>query len=230
MVIYIEAILAINSMIHYNFSILTMRLIKQKKSLLRLLIGLLIDNGYMLLYMNNRLFVFFRYPLLIILSFITFQGKWVLGGLVYFLLNLLLGGTVGLFGIYTNYHYLIITICLFLIILISEYFKNYLHKKKITECFYYDLEICGKKIKGYLDTGNTLVIDEKPVLFLKKKINAKYIKEVSFETVMGRGMTSLYLADVFIMVDGVMKKLDCYIAYSKIEYDCLLNVEILNQI
>ena len=43
-------------------------------------------------------------------------------------------------------------------------------------------------------------------------------------------MTSLYLADVFIMVDGVMKKLDCYIAYSKIEYDCLLNVEILNQI
>ena len=230
MIIYIEAILVINSMIHYNFSILTMRLLRQEKSLKGLLISLFIDNGYMLLYMHNSIYSYLRYPLLIILSLITFKGKWAFGGLIYFLLNVLLGGAVGLFGIYSNYHYLLITICLFLIILISECLKSYLHKKRITDNFYYDLEIGGKKMKGYLDTGNTLVIDEKPVLFLKKKINAKYVKEVSFETVMGRGITSLFITDTFIMVDGVMKKLNCYIAYSKIEYDCLLNVEILNQI
>lgn len=229
MVVYIEAILFINSIIHYNFFILTIRICKIKKETWRLVLSLILINIFMLLYLKFHNVDYFKYPFGIILSLLCFKSKRIISMLIYFALNFLLGGISGLFIIYTNKLYFIILITLFIIIFVGEIMLLKIKETKYNQSFFYDVMIDNQVLHAFLDSGNNLMIDEKPVIFLKKKIKAKYIKEIRYETTGGKVLTSIYEAPIYMIIDNKKIKLECYVAFSNIKYDCLLNLNILEQ-
>lgn len=225
MVIYIEGILAINSLIHYNFSIFTGRVIHEKISKKRLMIGVLIINLYLLLYMFLDIFDNYKYLIGLILLLITFR-KNIQAYIIYFGLNVILGGLINLLNYNLLVNQILIIFFSFFLIILLEILIPKIKIKNINDFLSYDCRINNCNYKAFLDTGNKLMVDGLPVIFLKKIIKAKYIKSIRLSTVSGSSIIGIYKADVYINNSYI----DCYIAFGKQEYDCLLNINMINRL
>ena len=97
--------------------------------------------------------------------------------------------------------------------------KGYIAKRDVLADPIYNSKLVTRLI-------NKLMVDGLPVIFLKKIIKAKYIKSIRLSTVSGSSIIGIYKADVYINNSYI----DCYIAFGKQEYDCLLNINMINRL
>lgn len=218
MVVYLEALLGVNSLIHYNFSILSYRFFNYHYRKIRIIISIILDNVLVLL-STERSLLYERYIIIFIVSMITF-GKKFKPFILYLLLNFLLGGIAGLWNLGLYYQYLLIIVLSYGLIALGEI---YISNSSGVRNLYHEIIINGHNILGFLDTGNDLMVDGIPVIFLKKYIDLPFYKTIKYKTVMGSDKLDIYLGNIFIND----KEVKCFIAFKDIDYECLLNVNLL---
>lgn len=223
MIIYYEALISINTIVHYNFSTLTNHIVHEKNNKWRLILSSIMTNIYLVMYLNYNFLEIFKFLFLIILSLVAFKKKKSL--FVYALLNIFLGGSCYVLKAYANNIYLLSIIMTFVIIIIMEIYI----RKKVEIPFRYDVYINDYQKSAFLDTGNNLLVKGKPVIFVNNIINEKKIDEVIINTVSGTSTIGIFEnTSIFIVRNGEKILIDCYVAFSNIEYDVLLNINLID--
>lgn len=223
MVIYYELIFLINSLIHYVITRLTNKIFFLKINNKRFLISLVLLNLNVYLYVNFKILKYFIKLLggiiLVIISFKTNVKDKILIFFIYLLLNILLKGIVDLINLN-----ILLTLSISLFIL--SFFGEILIEKRKIRNFYFDVLLDKKfKLKGFLDSGNSVTYNNIPVIFINKDLFD--IKDIEI-TVSSLNSTKKYnatLSNIYIKKDNfnIINK-DCFVVYEKIEYEALLNI------
>ena len=85
------------------------------------------------------------------------------------------------------------------------------------------------QISGYMDSGNTLIKDNKPVIFL----NEKYLKTLNFKEMMvsGMGYQKCKYIEGKVNINGTNKCVICAFV-NEVSFkgcECLLNINLLEE-
>ena len=236
MVLYIDLIIIINiiydAIILSSVSILLRVRFKYYRFLLSLIVGL-ISLIFLIIKINNILLFIFKIIISLIMNLICFGKNKLIYNTFYFnIISIILGGSMYLFigtNIFNNlYIYLIISPLILIIYIIS----NIKYKDNLN--IYEDVIIIDKNntynLKGYYDTGNTLIdnIFKLPVIFVKDNIkfnsNKKYL--VPFYTLESNSLIECIKVDKVIIGGRIV---NCLIASTNNIFDKNIDV-ILNEI
>lgn len=194
---------------------------------------------HILCFDESLFFLFYLYEIFFYFFLFHRQPK---KGVMYFCLKYLLmftcfkifGGSFHLFHYYVPSSiriYGLWLIFVLLIVLLKEKWSSYL---RVSD-FIYDVTIIGDKkikVRGYLDTGNSLCVQNIPVLFLDESFvfcfNSFDQEKISFSTLNKEEEINVYLCEVQI---DRYKSNQYYICCDKkvlLEWNCrcILNVEI----
>ena len=176
MKIYLDLILIINFIIDYLLLYGTKKILKNKTSIKRILLGSIIGSisSLLLIYQNN---IIIKILLSILIIIITFGINNIIKNTTYFyLLSIILGGTLYLFdlNIYKlNYQILLIISPILIYLYIKEnikykniYLNNYIVEIYINNKLY--------KLEGMIDTGNELKDPYKKRSIILVNINLDY--------------------------------------------------------
>ncbi|MEG0314070.1 MAG: hypothetical protein RR646_02275 [Erysipelotrichaceae bacterium] len=157
----------------------------------------------------------------------------------YILLNLsmytILGNSIHLFTYASpinDYSIIIYWIIMIISIVLLHYcYGEYL----VIKSYIYNVELCAlnKRIKGYLDTGNLVMYNDKPIVFLDESYY-EYYKRYSIQLLMIQTIEcnhQISAIEAYIQIDGYSKML-VYISFiprSKLVLNCscLLNVHMI---
>lgn len=178
MKIYLDLILVINFIIDYLLLYGTKKILKNKTSIKRILIGSIIGSSTSLLmiYQNN---IIIKIILSILIIIITFGIKNIIKNITYFyLLSIILGGTLYLFdlNIYKlNYQILLIISPILIYLYIRENIK---YKNIYSNNYIVEIYINNKlyKLEGMIDTGNELKDPYKKRSIILVNLNLDYTK------------------------------------------------------
>ncbi len=178
MKIYLDLILVINFIIDYLLLYGTKKILKNKTSRKRILIGSIIGSSTSLLmiYQNN---IIIKIILSILIIIITFGIKNIIKNITYFyLLSIILGGTLYLFdlNIYKlNYQILLIISPILIYLYIRENIK---YKNIYSNNYIVEIYINNKlyKLEGMIDTGNELKDPYKKRSIILVNLNLDYTK------------------------------------------------------
>ena len=176
MKIYLDLILIINFIIDYLLLYGTKKILKNKTSIKRILLGSIIGSisSLLMIYQNN---IIIKILLSILIIIITFGINKIIKNITYFyLLSIILGGTLYLFdlNIYKlNYQILLIISPILIYLYIKEnikykniYLNNYIVEIYINNKLY--------KLEGMIDTGNELKDPYKKRSIILVNINLDY--------------------------------------------------------
>lgn len=178
MKIYLDLILIINFIIDYLLLYGTKKILKNKTSIKRILLGSIIGSisSLLMIYQNN---IIIKILLSILIIIITFGINNIIKNITYFyLLSIILGGTLYLFdlNIYKlNYQILLLISPILIYLYIKEnikykniYLNNYIVEIYINNKLY--------KLEGMIDTGNELKDPYKKRSIILVNINLDYRK------------------------------------------------------
>ena len=178
MKIYLDLILIINFIIDYLLLYGTKKILKNKTSIKRILLGSIIGSisSLLLIYQNN---IIIKILLSILIIIITFGINNIIKNITYFyLLSIILGGTLYLFdlNIYKlNYQILLLISPILIYLYIKEnikykniYLNNYIVEIYINNKLY--------KLEGMIATGNELKDPYKKRSIILVNINLDYRK------------------------------------------------------
>lgn len=178
MKIYLDLILIINFIIDYLLLYGTKKILKNKTSIKRILLGSIIGSisSLLMIYQNN---IIMKILLSILIIIITFGINNIIKNITYFyLLSIILGGTLYLFdlNIYKlNYQILLLISPILIYLYIKEnikykniYLNNYIVEIYINNKLY--------KLEGMIDTGNELKDPYKKRSIILVNINLDYRK------------------------------------------------------
>ena len=176
MKIYLDLILIINFIIDYLLLYGTKKILKNKTSIKRILLGSIIGSisSLLMIYQNN---IIMKILLSILIIIITFGINKIIKNITYFyLLSIILGGTLYLFdlNIYKlNYQILLLISPILIYLYIKEnikykniYLNNYIVEIYINNKLY--------KLEGMIDTGNELKDPYKKRSIILVNINLDY--------------------------------------------------------
>ena len=176
MKIYLDLILIINFIIDYLLLYGTKKILKNKTSIKRILLGSIIGSisSLLMIYQNN---IIIKILLSILIIIITFGINNIIKNITYFyLLSIILGGTLYLFdlNIYKlNYQILLLISPILIYLYIKEnikykniYLNNYIVEIYINNKLY--------KLEGMIDTGNELKDPYKKRSIILVNINLDY--------------------------------------------------------
>ena len=176
MKIYLDLILIINFIIDYLLLYGTKKILKNKTSIKRILLGSIIGSisSLLMIYQNN---IIMKILLSVLLIIITFGINNIIKNITYFyLLSIILGGTLYLFdlNIYKlNYQILLLISPILIYLYIKEnikykniYLNNYIVEIYINNKLY--------KLEGMIDTGNELKDPYKKRSIILVNINLDY--------------------------------------------------------
>lgn len=224
MTIYLDLVFFINFFFDFILLTATKYILKQRVKLYKLILGSLIGAlSIFFLFMNiNSIELFiFKIIISIFMILISFGKKGFFKNFTYFyIISIFLGGSMyfinytfsskhqGLIffsnGLSINFIVMIILSPIIIYYYVMEH-NNY--KNTTTNCYLVDLYINNKKycLKGYLDTGNTLIDPYKKrgvVLLnidkLKVKNNNKIIY-VPYRTITSNGLLECYKVDKIVI-------------------------------
>lgn len=224
MTIYIDLVFLINFFFDFILLTATKYILKQKIKLYRLILGSLVGAlsiFFLFININSIELFIFKIIISIFMILISFGKKDFIKNYMYFyIISIFLGGSMyflnftfssknqGLIffsnGLSINFVVMIILSPIIIYYYVKEH-RNY--KNTITNCYLVDLYINNKKhsLKGYLDTGNTLIDQYKKrgvILLnldkLKIKSNNKIIY-VPYKTITNNGVIKCYKIDRIII-------------------------------
>lgn len=208
MKVYFEFILVINFLLDFMILYGTKRLLKISKPFYRLFLGsmigsfttffLFVDIGSLLL-LGAKLFL----SVLIIL--VTFGKNNFFANLFYFyLISIILGGTIYLFDLNSNYYFNIILLLVASPIIIYLIIREFLaYKNTYSNKYEVLIYIKNRKytLEGFIDTGNRLVspIKKEPVILVNLKLSVKKIIYVPYKALNTQGIISCIRPDKVII-------------------------------
>lgn len=240
MIIYIDIIIILNSLLNFIFLYVIEKIFADKINGIRLVISSLVGSlfifGYLFNYYLYLLLKLFGGVVIVLigLKLITLP-KQIIKISLFYTINFAFVGFLSSFNITKPLLlFLGLTVILGLVIIESnrKYFQ-YINSNKYKVC----IELNGKKIfmSGYVDSGNLCHYNEVPVIFINKKyyeyfnISEHNIKNsIVVETVNCYEIVDIYCPEkACIKIKRRMCEKEVYIAFSKINNDCLLNPGVL---
>ncbi len=236
---YIEQIIFFNVVIHLVFIFTSNLLVGVKGHKFLIIISILIDAVYVVLYLLIPYKLEkYTYLFVIFISSIPFIRKnikeMMLLVFIYYIQNFCLGGISEIIYVSNFFNFNQLLLLLFLIIVFVLIYKNKycfnIHMAKNKFEILITFENKKYKFKGFLDTGN-LLTDEAfiPVVFLNsKQIIGRYVKKIDVQTVAIKRKMELYKVDEFYIKEGkrYIKK-DVYIAYSSLSFDAMFGPSLI---
>ncbi|MBO5414178.1 MAG: sigma-E processing peptidase SpoIIGA [Bacilli bacterium] len=224
MTIYLDLVFFINLFFDFILLTATKHILKQRVKLYRLILGSLIGSlsiFFLFININSIELFIFKIIISILMILISFGKKNFIKNYMYFyIISIFLGGSMyflnltfssknqGLIffsnGLSINFIVMIILSPIIIYYYVKEY-KNY--KNTITNCYLIDLYINNKKycLKGYLDTGNTLIdpYKKRGVILLNldklKLENNNKIIYVPYKTITNNGVIKCFKIDKIII-------------------------------
>ena len=142
---------------------------KEKLSIIRVLISLVLSVAMLLLYFLPYQFYFFiRYFMGIIIGMIAFKKsdvkQKIIKIVIFYLLNMTFIGCLVVFEVKSILP-LILTVVYVVVLYLVQNYKDLF--KKENENLYY-IKLNKQTLKGYLDTGNLATYQNIPIVFIKK--------------------------------------------------------------
>lgn len=236
MVIYVDLVFLLNIFLDFillmSISVILTRNTKIKRILLGSIVGGL---STILLFINVGSIISFILKiilgLLMVLSTFGYQSiKYTLNNLFYlYTLSFSVGGVMYLLMDKGYYNYLVLT--LGFIIVLSFYIRMIKHYEVSYHNYYKVKIIINNKdydVIGYLDTGNKLVYNHKPVVILDKKIkyNMEDIIYVPYSSLNNNGVLKCLKIDKIIINNHVFNNYLVGLSNKKINIDginCILH-------
>jgi len=226
MKIYLEFIFIINYLLDYMILYGTKRILKINTSLIRIYIGSLVGSlSTILLFIkiNNINLFLIKIFISIIMILISFKRKNIVKNIFYFyLISIIIGGTVYLIDLKSNYYMqliLIVIITPIIIYLFGKEIKQY--KESIKNKYLVEIKYKNKtyKLEGFIDTGNRLVspIKKESVIIVNLKINSKELIYVPYKALNTSGIIPCIKPDKIIIEDKVIN--NCLIGLAKDKFN-----------
>lgn len=230
MKVYLDYIFLINFLFDFILLLGTSLVLKRKISRLRLFLGSLFGAfSFFIIFLSISSFLFFLIKMIfaLIMIIITFSYKsfsYTMNNFFFLIiLSILMGGFLYLIDIEAGYSHIgmvfftnekklntLLLIIFGFILTIVYYF--YMKKFKLDNSTNYNckLKLNDKTftLNGYLDTGNTLLYFNKPVVILNKDIASfKTYLLIPFNTLRGSGVLKGFYANLEIKELGYFKKI-----------------------
>lgn len=235
---YIEEIILVNLLIHIIFIFITSYLFSQKINIFLLIISALLDIVYLIMYLLIPYALEpYRYLFILIISILPFINrgiaKAILEAIIYWMLNITLGGTSGIiYKLNTNPYLVYLAITLIFGIFNVYFAYKRLHYRNTH--FEYQIRIIDNnknyQFIGFCDTGNFLLSNGNiPIVFMNKKIKiGKFVKYLDCQTVTGKRRIRLYKVDKFqLLINGSYYEKDVYLSYADINYQMMFGLALL---
>ena len=221
MKIYIDGLLFLNFSFDFLLLLTTNIILKRNKKITNIILGAFIGSlSVLLLFLkiNSIQLFLIKIYLSIIMCLITFNHKGLKSTLhnivTFYLTSILLGGFLYLLNIEFSYKNngiifynnnlsinILILFILSPIILYIYIWQNKYIKQKIKNHYKVELKT-GKKVLnlvGYLDTGNTLEYQNKPVIITNKKIKSNKKKIlVPYKTIGNTGILECLAVEIYV--------------------------------
>ena len=228
---YFEIVLLLNFLLDFMILYGTKRILKYNKNISRLIISSIVGSfTTFILFINISYLLLLIIKLLIsiLLVIISFGFKNIIKNTFYFyLISIVIGGSIYLFDLDTNNSYLCLFIFSFIVIGILIYeFNNYkeIYNNKYLVNIYYGKKIY--KLEGFIDTGNRVKspISNKPIILVNLNIKSNNIIYVPYLTLNNRGVIPCIKPDKVIINNKDLS--DCLIGLVKnkfnLEENCIL--------
>ncbi|MGM9879332.1 MAG: sigma-E processing peptidase SpoIIGA [Bacilli bacterium] len=259
MKIYLDYVFLINFLFDFILLLGISIILKRNVSKLRFILGSVFGGfSFFIIFLNVSSLSFFLIKmflglLMVIITFSYKNLKYTLNNFIYLIiLSVLMGGILYLTNIefgyshvgmlfFTNGKSLNLIILIFLGLLMILIYAKIVRKVKreSTKFFKTTLFIYNKEIKltGYLDTGNSLMYFNKPVVILNKNISInvsdKKIYYVPFTTINGNGvMKCIKLDKIFVEDKGFFENVFLALSNDKFHLggaDIILNVNLFKE-
>ncbi len=231
MVVYLDALFLLDSFVHFIFTLFVEKLYGKQVKILRIIIIAIVSGLISVLALFSS-FVFILVKIFggFLLGLISFKSitksQKVIKISLYYVMNFVLVGMLSSFKI-DKWYLLLISLALVLIIISFEVFKKYdIFIKRSTYNILLLFDKYKIKVDGFLDTGNQLVVDGIPVIFLDYKYlrDDNPTKVTIVKTVTGDKELMLYYPEkCFIYINNKVVSKDVYVCYTSIDKECLLN-------
>ena len=230
MKIYLDLVLFINFFLDYLLLLSISILLKRKAKMFRVIFGAFLGSlSIILLFirLNNIQLFFIKFIISVIMVLISFgfhSFKYTvmnlfylyivsifLGGSLYFINNMFAYDRKGIIFINNGYSINLIILLILGPIIIYIYNKQ-ASKLKTKYNHYYDVKITYQdqtiNLVGYLDTGNTLLFNNKSVLLLDKRKNIFKIKKyliIPYNTIDNTSLMQAFKADQVLVNNKEIK-------------------------
>ncbi|MCI8460104.1 MAG: hypothetical protein HFE81_01780 [Bacilli bacterium] len=204
MKVYFEFIFVINFLLDFMLLYGTKKVLKLNKKIYRLLFGSTIGSlttFLLFIELSNIELLILKTIISSAIILVSFGKDNYLKNLFYFyLISIILGGTIYLFDLNSNYYFnflILLTVSPIIIYLIVKeliaYKNTYSNKYEVL------IYIKNKKysLEGFIDTGNRVesLIKKEPVILVNLKIPAKNVIYVPFKTLDNEGVISCIRPD-----------------------------------
>ena len=225
MIIYIDLLILSTILVNFVFIKTIALIFKEKLSIIRVLISLVLSVAMLLLYFLPYQFYFFiRYFMGIIIGMIAFKKsdvkQKIIKIVIFYLLNMTFIGCLVVFEVKSILP-LILTVVYVVVLYLVQNYKDLF--KKENENLYY-IKLNKQTLKGYLDTGNLATYQNIPIVFIKKIfLSNEFILEgvTTIQSIFEEKKVHLYKGPSL----EVEKKLYqvYYVFVDEIDYDIILN-------
>lgn len=225
MIIYIDLLILSTILVNFVFIKTIALIFKEKLSMIRVSISLILSVLLLLLYFLPYQFYFFiRYFMGIIIGMIAFQKSDIkqkmIKIVIFYLLNMTFIGCLVVFEVKSILPLILTVVYVVVLYLVQNYKDRF---KKENENLY-DVQLNKRTLKAYLDTGNLATYQNIPIVFIKKKfLNNAFILEgmTAIKSIFEEKKVPLYKGPTL----EVKKKLYqvYYVFVDEIEYDIILN-------
>ena len=242
MTIYIDFVAIINLVFDFCILLTVDMLLKRNTKLYKIFLGALIGEASLILFIINNYFLLFSLKLIIsiimiITSFSYKNIKYTLYNIIYFyLVSIILGGFIYFilneFRININYSIRYIIVLMLCPIILFFYSKlNQKQKIKYNNKYIVEIKYNNYILKniGYLDTGNTLTSNNKPVIIVEKsyiKLNKLKLLPITYKALNHTGIIYCFKPDYVKIENKIFKNILVGLSDDQINLDG--NIILLN--
>lgn len=243
MVVYLEYLILINVIIHYFIIKFCQKIFSKKIRHKNLMLSILL--------LNVNLFIYLQYPLLssylkyifglfiVGVAFFPEKPKTILKiALIYFILNIVLGGFNFFLNIYNlNLNVSLVISLIFMIVVFELDILPKIDIKLIKQYFYdINFKVQGKQyqFQVFLDTGNFSYseTDNLPIVILNEKHRMLFNSDSSIRLKsLGQSykMDIYRVSDFYITIGQKRIKKEVYLAFGDLDFDGIFGLDLLKE-
>ncbi|MCL2521978.1 MAG: sigma-E processing peptidase SpoIIGA [Erysipelotrichales bacterium] len=243
MIVYLEYLILINVVIHYLIIKFCQKIFSKKVSHKNLFLSILLLNVNLFIYLQYPLisnYLKYIFGLLIVgTAFYPEKPKTIIKiALIYFILNIVLGGFNFFLNIYNlNLNISLLISLIFMIIIFELDILPKIDTKLIKQYFYnINFNIQGKEyqFQAFLDTGNfsKSETDNVPIVILNEKHRMLYQSDASIKLKsLGQSykMDIYRISDFYITIGEKQLKREVYLAFGDLEFDGIFGLDLLKE-
>lgn len=229
MIVYLDILILSTIVVNWAFIKTIAFFFKEKLSMIRLLLALLLSVGLLFLYLlPYRTYFALRYVVGIAIGIVAFHPGNVkvkiIEIVIFYFLTMAFIGTLFVFQVKSVILMLVSLVYVVVLYIIQNYQKIFQKEQD----FLIDIQIGVQQMKGYYDTGNTSYYHEMPIVYLNQTYQDQQFEKIDslvIQTIEGHSQMDIYTGPLLRT-----KKQSYVVTYAfvkQIEYDAILHRDIL---